>query len=100
ILLSQALQDVNGYTWANVRVKKSGIEGYVATKVVKTGELYCVTKNPCDTPAPTKKAGFGFHLFPGPATDQIVTLARDLKNEGKPLRVMVVVNERRALPYL
>lgn len=44
-------------------------------------------------PAPTKKAGFGYHVFNGQATDQIVAQAQSLKAQGKPLRLVVLIND-------
>lgn len=84
ITVSRTVQDATR-TWAAMTDGKVG--GWVAAEYLS------------DTPTLTQplKAGYGLHLFPGPATDEVVGLAAQLKNEGNPLAVLVIVNEANAV---
>lgn len=48
----------------------------------------------CTPAPPIKRAGGGFHLFPGAASEQVFQIAQRLFNEKKPLRVMTVINDK------
>lgn len=85
-----------GYTWGIVQLPDKRL-GYCATVIGGKATLAEAAVNP---PAPVGKAGFGFNIFTGSHSDEMVALAAQLKAEGKPLSVAVVINEQRIVAPL